>query len=114
MTIPVHTTTIAVERSTQDGTLDAFDLADATWSTIATGIRAVIGSPSGSETVAGGSSEVQTWRLTCDPTDLRHGDRVYDETLAVTYEVTTSARRLGLGVDHTVAELLVVNDRAVA
>ena len=47
MSIPVATTTITVERSSQDGTMDAFDLADAVWSVIASGVRAVIGSPSG-------------------------------------------------------------------
>lgn len=114
MSIPVATTTITVERSSQDGTMDAFDLADAVWSVIASGVRAVIGSPSGTETVAGGSSEERTVRLNCDPTDLRHGDRVYDESTAITYEVTTTARRLGFGIDHTTADLLVVVDRTAA
>lgn len=112
MALPVATTTIAVERSTQDGTLDAID--GVTFSQLASGIRAVIGSPSGAETVTGSSSSTVTARLNCDPTDLKHGDRVYDEQTAITYEVSWTARRLGLGVDHVVADLLVVTDRAAA
>ncbi len=45
MAVPVATTTITVERSSQDGTMDAIDLSEAVWSVIASGVRAVIGSP---------------------------------------------------------------------
>lgn len=107
MSLPVATTTITVERGTGG---DAYD--GQTFSTVHSGVRAVIGSPSGAETNQGGSSEQQTARLNCDPIDLRHTDRVTDDQTAITYEVTFAARRLGLGLDHTVADLLVVNDRA--
>ncbi len=108
MTLPVSTTTITVSRGNASG--DAYD--GQTFTTVYTGIRAVIGSPSGSEINAGGSSEQQTARLNCDPILLKHTDRVTDDETGIVYEVTFTARRLGLGLDHTVAELVVVKDRA--
>jgi hypothetical protein len=114
MSIPVATTTISVLRSDQDGTKDAIDLASSTWSPVFSGIRAVIGSPAGGETNAGGSSEQVAARLNCDPITLRHTDRVLDDPTGVLYEVTWTARRFGLGLDHTVADLILVTDRADA
>lgn len=110
MTIPLATTTISVLRSDQDGSKDSTDTL--TFAAIAMGVRAVIGNPRGTETNTGGSSEAVTARLDCDPTDLAHGDRVTDETLAQTWEVTWVRRRIGFGLDHIVAELLAVTDRA--
>jgi hypothetical protein len=104
MSIPIATTTITILRSDQDGETDAYD--GVTYSTHRSGVRAVIGAPSGSETNAGGSSEQQGARLNCDTVDLRHDDRVYDERSHVTYEVTFTARRYGVGLDHTVADEL--------
>lgn len=112
MSLPTATTTISVLRQTQPGTLDAIDLASVVWSTVSAGVRAVLGSPSGSETVTAGSSETVTARLACDPVSVRHGDRIYDEQTATTWDVTWTARRYGLGLDHVVAELVVVHDRA--
>lgn len=107
--IPLSTNTISVLRSDQDGTKDDYD--GVTYSTLATGVRAVISSPSGSETNAGGSSEQVSFRLNCDPTDLRHDDRIVDEATGDIYMVTWTRRRVGLGLDHTVADLLRVTDR---
>jgi hypothetical protein len=110
MALPIHTTLISVLRSDQDGTKDSTDTL--TWSTIASGVRAHIGSPGGSETVTAGSSSTVTTRLSCDPTDLQHGDRVYDESLGLTYEVSWTAQRRGYGLEHTAADLVIVTDRA--
>lgn len=109
MSIPIATTTISVERSDQDGTKDAYD--GVSYSTVFSGIRAVIGSPSGAETNAAGSSEDVGARLNCDPIDLRHGDRVVDDQTGERWEVTWTRRRLGLGLDHTVADLRAITDR---
>jgi hypothetical protein len=108
MSLPVSTTTITVARGDASG--DGYD--GQTFRTVYRGVRAVIGSPSGSEVNAGGSSMQMTARLNCDPIDLQHTDRVTDDQTHITYEVTTVARRLGMGIDHTVADLLVITDRA--
>lgn len=107
MGLPISTTTITVARL---GTGDAMDAPD--FETLTTGVPAVIGSPSGVETVASGSSEQVTARLDCDPCDLRHGDRVTDAATGDVWEVTWIRRRVGLGLDHMVGELLAVTDRA--
>ena len=72
----------------------------------------MIGSQSGTEVVGGGSSEQVSARLVCDPTDLRHDDRVYDDVLDELWEVGWTRRRIGFGLDHTIATLLSVTDRA--
>lgn len=112
MSIPFSTTTITIKRSDQDGAKDAYDGVD--YETVDSGIRAVIGSPSGSETVLAGSSEQVGARLNADPCDLRHNDRVVDETTDETWQVTWTRRRIGFGLDHTVADLLAVTDRVSA
>lgn len=110
MTLPLATTTITISRSDQDGTKDALDTL--TYSDVVTGIRAVVSAPRGAETNTGGSEEDVTFRLDCDPTDLRHGDRVTDETTSETFEVVWTRRRIGLGLDHTVADVRKITDRA--
>lgn len=107
MSIPIHTTLITVKRATA---ADAFDRAAPV--EIANGIRAHIGSPGGTENVTAGSSSLVTAHLSCDPTDLAHGDVVVDESTGLTYEVTWVAQRRGFGLDHTSADLLLVTDRA--
>lgn len=109
MAIPVSTTTITVERSDQDGTKDAYD--GVSYSTVYSGVRAVIGSPGGAETNEGGSSEDVSARLNCDPITLRHDDRVIDEQTGETWLVTWTRRRIGFGLDHVVAQLRAITDR---
>lgn len=110
MTIPISTTTIRVEQSSQDGTKDLYDTL--TFTTLASGVRAVIGAPGGSETVDAGSREEVVFRLDCDPVaSMRHDDRVVDEASGITYEVIWVEQRGGLGLDHTVAELRLITDR---
>lgn len=111
MTIPISTTTVSVLRSDQDGTVDDYDTP--TWTAVQSGVRAVIGSHSGTETNAGGSSSTTTARLDADPIgDLAHDDRIYDESTGLTWHVIWVAQRSGLGLDHTVADLILVTDRA--
>ena len=108
--IPIHTTTIRVERSDQDGTKDV--RTPLAWTTLTAGVRAVIGTPGGAETVAAGSAEDVTFRLDCDPVGtMRHDDRIVDETTDDIYSVVWVKQRYGLGLDHTVAELRQVTDR---
>lgn len=106
--IPVATTTIKVETATEDEPGEG-----RTWSTVATAVRAVIGSHAGAETVRpGGGREAVRAHLDCDPVDLGHLDRVTDETTGIVYEVSWAAQRTGLGREHTVAGLVTVEGRA--
>lgn len=110
MALPVATTRITVYRTDADGTADAFDRPAPT--VIYAGVPAVIGGHSGSETTLGGSAQTRQARLDCDPIDLRHDDTVVDDTTGDTWHVIWCAHRTGLGVDHTVADVIAVTDRA--
>lgn len=109
--IPLASTTVTVSRSDQDGTVDSYDTV--TYTPRPQHVRAVIGRPGGGETTTGGSSEQATATLDCDPCDLRHDDRVTDDTTGDVWEVTWVRRRVGFGLDHMVAGLIAVTDRAV-
>jgi hypothetical protein len=109
MSIPVATTTISILASSQDGTKDRRD--PPTYTVESTGIRAVIGSPGGSELVSAGTSEQKTFRLNADPCDLDHTKRVRDDTTGETYEVVWFAQRDGFGLTHTVADIRQSTDR---
>lgn len=104
MPVPLHTTTISVLRLPTDPARDPYDPQPAP-EVVATGIRAHISSPSGRERVAGGSQEVVEFRLSCDPVEIRHTDRVQDEQTGSVYEVTWARARQGLHLDHTQAGL---------
>lgn len=104
--IPFETTRVTISRPAGGDALDRGAPAE-----VASGIRAVIGSISGSEIAQAGSSEITTAKLTCDPCDLRHGDTVTDEILGDTWEVTYARKRIGLGLDHMTAGLVAVTDR---
>ena len=104
MSVPLHTTTIAVLRVAADPARDPYDPKPFP-DVIAVGVRAHISTPRGREQTAGGSQEVVEFRLSCDPTDLRHTDQVHDEQTGVAYEVTWARGRQGLGLDHIEAGL---------
>lgn len=111
--IPIATTTIAVLRVTADPTYDGFDSASATPATVASGVRAVIGEPSGSETVQGNASQEDvTYRLDADPVSLLDTDQVRDEVTGDTYDVVWARARGGFGLSHTVAGLRQVRGAA--
>lgn len=99
--IPTATTTITVRTG-----VEAEPGEGRTFTTTATGVRAVIGSPSGSErTAPGGGRSIVGLTLTCDPCVLSHLDQVIDETTDLTYEVVWPAVRNGFGLDHVTAKL---------
>jgi hypothetical protein len=104
MPVPLHTTTISVLRLPTDPARDPYD-PQPDPEVVAAGIRAHISSPSGRERVAGGSQEVVEFRLSCDPVEIRHTDRVQDEQTGAVYEVTWARERRGLRLDHTQAGL---------
>lgn len=77
-----------------------------TFSTRASGVRAVISSPNGrAQGQAGGGREVIDAVLNCDPVSGEHTDLVVDDTTGETWEVVWVEQRKGLGVDHTRAGL---------
>jgi len=104
MAIPMHTTTISVLRLPPDPARDPHDPQPEP-GVIASGVRAHIASPRGRERSGGGEQEVVEFRLSCDPVDLRHTDRVQDDQTGDLYEVTWARPRGGLGLDHTQAGL---------
>jgi hypothetical protein len=111
--IPLATTTITVLRPPSADPYGAgYDGTPAAPTTVATGVRAVLGDPRGVERDVGGSQEDLRWTLTADPVDLTHDDQVVDDTTGITYRVVWVARRFGLGLDHIEAELRRVHGEA--
>lgn len=104
MSLPLSTTTITVQ-----STVEAEPGEGRTTATVATGVRAVIGSPSGRERPApgGGTSRI-THTLDADPVpELADGTcLVVDEADGRTFEVEWVTHRVGLGLDHTKAGLI--------
>lgn len=104
MTIPLATTTITVEATTE-----AEPGEGRTTATVATGVRAVIGSPSGAERYApgGGTSRI-THTLNADPCPelVDNTFVVVDELTGQRFEVEWVQHRNGLGLDHTKAGLV--------
>lgn len=99
MAIKLATTTITVSRVPVDPTRDSYDAPPAAV-VVASGVRAHISSPSGTETQLGGTQAVENFRIDCDPVDATHVDTVTDERTGVTYEVLWAVSRYGLGLDH--------------
>lgn len=102
--IPLATTTIAVEV-----TAEAEPGEGRTTATAATGVRAVIGSPSGVEAYApGGGTSTISHGLRADPVPelVDHTCIVVDEATGDRFETRWVVHRRGLGLDHTVAGLV--------
>jgi len=96
VTLPLATTTITVKRPAAGG--DPYEAASV--STVVSGVRAHIGSPSGRERIVGGSKETLDAGLDCDVCDIAHTDSVTDATTGEVFEVVWVQRRVGLGLDH--------------
>lgn len=97
--IPLATTTITVSRVPRDPTRDGYDTAPAAVPVVA-GLRAHIGSPSGSQNIATGDRTVVTFALDADPADIQADDTVTDDTTGQTYRVIWARSRVALGLDH--------------
>ena len=109
MSVPLATTTITIRRP--DGTDDPYETPAS--ALIARGVRAHIGSPSGSEKIVGGAKEVVDAVVRLDPTPcLTHRDRLTDEGTGECWEVTWVRQRQGLGLDHQAAGLRAVKGGA--
>lgn len=87
--IPLATTTITVLTPAQ-ADLDAEPYSGADDDDLiesATGVPAVIDSPTGTEQLAGGEQDIWNYRLVCDETPLGRFDSVRDDTTGITYRV---------------------------
>lgn len=106
--IPLATTTVTIKRVPRDAARDGYDTQPAK-TTIATGVRAHIGGPSGSQNLAAGDRTVVRFAITTDPTDLQADDTVIDEQTDQEYRCAWARGRQGLGLDHTTGALEQVN-----
>lgn len=105
MGIPIATTTISVLRRQVLATDDPYEVTAAA-EVAASGVRAVIGAPSGTELVVGAAGQEDvTHRLDCDTVALESTDQVRDDVTSEVFNVVWARQRSGLGLDHTVAGL---------
>jgi hypothetical protein len=110
--IPVATTTVTALRGSEPEPGEGI-----TFETLATGVRAVIGSPGGAERPApGGGASVLTSRAQVDPipgVTLTHTDVLLDEVTGLTYEIDTVVERVGFGMEHSALTVHTVTGVAV-
>lgn len=102
MSLPINTTTIRVLRP--DPTDEPYE-EKGVGTTVASGVRAHISTTRGDEEPSGGDQEVVFFRLSCDPVDIHHADRIEDESTGEAYDVQWARLRRGLGLDHVEAGL---------
>lgn len=76
--IPIATTTLTVTRLVYATDVDPYDDPQPAPTTTATGVRAVIGTPSANVALSGGQRVEYSAKLTCDPCDIQPGDQVTD------------------------------------
>jgi hypothetical protein len=110
--IPLATSQITVNRveGTAADSFDPYDPYDPTQpapTVIVTGVRAVIGTPSASEVLAGGDRVVYASELMCDPCDLQAADTVTD-TSGTVWTVLWARLVVGFGLDHMQGQLRLV------
>lgn len=106
MSIPIATTTIAVVRGADPSNTDPWDPVSP-GTTVASGVRAVIDAPSGSE-AGPGDTETILFTLFCDTADVKFSDSVRDEQTGETYRVVWAKHvpaPPGVGLDHVQAGL---------
>jgi len=96
--LPLVTTTFTFLRASNiDG--DSEDPLE--WETMATGIPGETSYYSGAESVAAGDRERVDCRIFLDTLlDIRHYDRLVDESTGDEWEVSYARKRIGLGLDH--------------
>lgn len=103
MTVPLATTTITWQSGTETEPGEG-----RSFTTLATAVRAHIGSPSGRDQLRpGGGREVVEAVCDCDPVaGAARFDRVVDANTGVAWDVVWVDQREGLGLDHTHAGLV--------
>lgn len=103
MSIPLASTTVSILRPLVTINDPYNDNTGTDYSTVESGIRAHISSPSGREIVRGGEQADVSFHLSADPCDLDHADRIVDEMTGATYLVDWTFDRPGFGLDHVEA-----------
>lgn len=96
MALPLATTTVTIVETASSG--DPYE--DATPTTLATGVRAVIGSPSGRDLCVGGEQSIIHAVADVDGMLVTHTCQLIDETTGDRWAVAWVQRRVGLGLDH--------------
>lgn len=104
MAIPLALTTVTVVERSSDG--DPYE--DPTESVLATGVRAVIGSPTGVDLRVGGDKAVIDAAAQLDPCEISRTCRLYDEQTEQVWDVAWVQARFGLGLDHVRVGLTIV------
>jgi hypothetical protein len=105
----VSTTTVTITR--RNGAGDPYETGTTT--TVATGVPAHIGAPTGSDTRLGGEREMVDAALVIDPTPaLAHVDDVLDESTGEQWQVVWVRQREGFDLDHQRAGLRAVKGAA--
>lgn len=117
MSILKATTTISVLRASSATGTDVVDrLADSygtdtetttrPQAVVSRGVRANIGSPSGTEQIMGGNQEIVAYKMQCDTVELIPTDQIRDESTGLIYDVVTAAQRSAFaGREYTQAIL---------
>lgn len=101
--IPLATTSLTVQRQTQvpgdDGIFDPDDDVTPTFTTVVSGVRAVVSLADGTVQLAAGDHVVYNAKFTSDPMDVQTGDVVTDST-GQTWLCLSAALIVGFGLDH--------------
>lgn len=104
MTLPMATTTIDVLRlASADMYADPYanpKAVDNRRTVVASGVRAVMSTPSGGEQQAGGEQSTIIRKFDCDVCDITYLDLIKDNTTGIVYEVQWVAEHNGFGLDH--------------
>jgi hypothetical protein len=120
VSIPLHTSTITVTRSTAnpespaDPGVDPYDPPSSfpgypnTSATVVSGVRAVITPTPGRAVVVGGLREVYDTQLRCDTIDLQPDDTVTDSVANQSWRVLTVTQVNAVGMIFTLANLRIV------
>lgn len=109
MAIFLPTTTITVKRPAADVDPDESE----TLTTVFTGVRAHISSPSGSDRRSGGDQELVDAIALFDVVDVHHEDVIFDDETGESWDVSWVRRRRGLGLDHMKAGLFAAKGASV-
>lgn len=111
--LPMATTTVSVLRLSDDQLNDEPYNEPAISRTVAhSGIRAHFSTPSGSETVAGGELSVTVYKVVTDPADITHLDWLKDERTNEVWRIDWISTRGGLGLDHMVGQVRLIEGLA--
>lgn len=107
MAIPLETTLISVQRSTVGVDVDPSDAPPAALTPVASGVRAVINTPSASVVLSSGDRVVYTAGFSCDPCDVIADDTV-TESDGTQWMCLWARPQVGLGLDHVEGQLRLV------